>query len=117
MTAVSALAREIAEALVEAIESNDEIATRLRARLSATPVEPTAMFATVANYAHRVGFSRRSIENMIRDGLPTIGVGSGLRIDVERADAWVRLRRAPRPDVSPEEAAERGRAAARERSS
>jgi hypothetical protein len=47
-------------------------------------------FATRGAYAERVSVSRRTLDALIARGLPIIGRGRLLRVDVPAADAWLR---------------------------
>ncbi|MGO9000318.1 MAG: hypothetical protein ACLQVI_43890 [Polyangiaceae bacterium] len=53
--------------------------------LSATP-----KFMKIAAYAARTGYSTRTIETFIGEGLPTVGERLLRRVDVEPADEWIR---------------------------
>jgi hypothetical protein len=55
-------------------------------------------FMKVADYAAHTGYSKRTIENFVREGLPTVGKRRLLRIDVEPADKWIRGRAAREDD-------------------
>ena len=88
-------AAELLDALVTAAEQSPELAERLRLLLLLTPpvaAEPQAIYCRVAEYAARVGVSRRTGWNYVRQGLPTIGEGRNRRVDVARGDAWLRAR-------------------------
>ncbi len=60
---------------------------------SSTPdkaiVEPPAVYTTVAEFAMRCGFSKRHVENLIRQGLPIVGQGRGRRVPIAQADSWL----------------------------
>lgn len=113
MSAIDSLAAELLEAIVRRVETDPALAARLRGVLGAEPQAPQgAPFMRVEEYAARRGFSRKSVERWIRSGMPSLGEGVGRRVDVERADAWLRAR-SNNTDVSEAEAAERGAAAAR----
>jgi hypothetical protein len=55
-------------------------------------------FMKIADYAARTGYSKRTIENFVREGLPTVGKRRLCRIDVEPADEWIRKRAAREDD-------------------
>jgi hypothetical protein len=65
------------------------------ARPVAMPAEaPAAEFMKIADYARRTGYSVRTIENFLVDGLPTVGERRLRRVDVEPADECIRTRAA-----------------------
>jgi hypothetical protein len=49
-------------------------------------------FIKIAEYARRTGYSTRTIETFISEGLPTVGARRLRRVDVEPADEWIRNR-------------------------
>jgi hypothetical protein len=55
---------------------------------------PAPKFMRVKTYAARTGYSQRTIENFMTDGLPTVGEHRLRRVDVELADEWIRNRAA-----------------------
>jgi hypothetical protein len=55
----------------------------------------TQKFMKIAAYATRTGYSTRTIETFIGEGLPTVGERRLRRVDVEPADEWIRTQ-APR---------------------
>ena len=55
-------------------------------------------FMKVATYAARTGYSARTIETFITEGLPTVGQRRLRRVDVEPADEWIRNRAARERD-------------------
>lgn len=70
--------------------------------------EPAPMFARVADAAALLGVSERRCWQLVREGMPTVGVGRGRRVDIERARAWMRAQE----PASDERIAERARIAA-----
>ena len=111
MTASRMLGNEVVDALLERLLSDPKLVAALRRALgdgAAVRDEPEVLFCTLAKYAARTGLSRGRIETLLRAGLPSVGKRAGLRIDVERADAWIRAHFSNGEEVSPEEAAERG---------
>lgn len=83
--------------------------TDLRAIVSTINPPPPreVVFPTVNAFASSRGYSRRWVFARIREGLPTVGEGKGLRVDAAAADEWIR-RRAAKPSIE-----EVARAAAR----
>jgi phage terminase Nu1 subunit (DNA packaging protein) len=69
-------------------------------------------FMKAKEYAARVGYSVRTIENFIGEGLPTVGKGRLRRVDVEPADEWIR-NRAAREDDEQDAVAQEARVDAR----
>lgn len=117
MSASSAFAREIATELLNVLKTDPSAAKGLREALGLDEIgdgsEPK--WVTIAAFAKRTGFSRRTIERYLKSGLPAEGNGPARRIDVERADAWLRIelgRKAGDPISEEAEAAARGAAAA-----
>jgi predicted DNA-binding transcriptional regulator AlpA len=78
--------------------------------------DSTALYLRVPGYAKRVSLSERTIWSLISKGLPTIGAGRSRRVDVARADEWLRERRDHVDDALERQArAAAGRAAGRVR--
>jgi hypothetical protein len=48
-------------------------------------------YLRAAEYARRVSVSERTVWALVTRGLPTIGRGKSRRIDVARADEWLRV--------------------------
>jgi hypothetical protein len=65
---------------------------------AAGPEAPPSKFMKVASYAARTGYSTRTIETFITEGLPTVGQRRLRRVDVEPADEWIRNRAAHERD-------------------
>ena len=85
----SSISAELLEGFVWALETRPDLAERLRIQLlSAGPAASTAAKMTVGEYAAHTRFSKRAIENFIREGLPLEGTGRRRRIPVNEADAW-----------------------------
>lgn len=76
----------------------DALAERVAAKLP-RPAEPSMRlaFLTRTNFAKRVDLSPRTIDTLIGRGLPCIGKGRLLRVDVTAADAWLRAHLAEDP--------------------
>jgi hypothetical protein len=70
-------------------------ATRTRAdaqpagALTATTHEELPLLMTKADYAERLSYSIRKLDQLIASGLPKLGRGRALRIPLREADAWV----------------------------
>jgi hypothetical protein len=62
------------------------------------PALPPPTFMKIREYAARTGYSKRTIENFMDEGLPTVGKGRLRRVDVEPADEWIRNRAAREQD-------------------
>jgi hypothetical protein len=81
----------------------------------------TQKFMKVATYAARTGYSTRTIETFITEGLPTVGQRRLRRVDIEPADEWIRKRAAHERDAQDSverearDDARRGRSARRRR--
>jgi phage terminase Nu1 subunit (DNA packaging protein) len=75
--------------------------------------EPRPIFASRGTFAALIDCSTKHVDRLVARGMPVIGRGRSLRVDVERAIAWLRDVEAHEPasnDVDADEAA--GRAAA-----
>lgn len=55
------------------------------------PVERRGM--SYVEFGMRWGYSKRYVEILIKEGLPTVMDGKARRVDVERADVWLREHR------------------------
>jgi len=91
------IGRDLLLEIVEAAESDPALAERVRRALgvpSPAPEEaPAAIYLRVAEYARRVSLGERTVWALVSRGLPTVGTGRGRRIDVARADEWLRSQR------------------------
>jgi hypothetical protein len=83
---------------------------------------PAPKFMKIKEYAARTGYSPRTIEYFMDEGLPTVGEHRLRRVDVEPADEWIRGRaarvqdeRTAIEDDAREDARRRGTASARGR--
>lgn len=56
------------------------------------PPTPVGPFMTVADYAKYRTLSKRTIENLIREGMPVEGRKRDRRIRMADADAWIQTR-------------------------
>ncbi len=94
---MAAVIEEALNALLELLRVRPELAGRLASVLAITGLKesaPTKTFMTVAEYGERIGLSKRTVENLIRRGLPLAGSGRLRRVPVAEADAWLREGRA-----------------------
>ena len=91
---MSAVGREILTGIIGALREDPALARELREVLGAAEPAPKVasphVFLRVAAYASRVSLGERTVWSMIARGLPTVGQGRSRRVDVERADAWLR---------------------------
>jgi hypothetical protein len=114
---VSAVGREILVSLVAALKDEPALAAELRSLLGTgapeTKLGPAEVFLHVPAYAARVSLGERTVWSMIKRGLPTIGSGRSRRVDVERADAWLRNNREAANDVIEQSARRSARRAAK----
>lgn len=94
---MSAVGREILAGIVVALREEPALARDLRDLLGTAPseakVDSAQLFMRVRAYATRISLSERTVWNLIARGLPTIGKGGSRRVDVERADLWLRNER------------------------
>jgi hypothetical protein len=65
------------------------------------------LYVRAAEYARRVALSERTVWTLIAQGLPTIGSGRARRVDVARADEWLRGPRKGEVDAALEAQARR----------
>lgn len=75
-------------------EAARELVAEMMATASPTVgPSPEVVFMKRAVFAARIGVSLRTLDHLVDQGLPVINPGSRLvRIDVERADAWIAAR-------------------------
>jgi len=110
------IAREILSAVAAELRADPALAQELRELLGAT-VTPTAdheaLYLSVPAYARRVSLSERTVWTLAARGLPTIGERRGRRVDVRRADEWMRERAASVDDTIERSARSSARRAAR----
>jgi hypothetical protein len=89
--------RDVLVEIINAAERDPALAERMRRVLGMAPVEPvdgsSPIYLRAAEYARRVSVSERTVWALVTRGLPTIGRGKSRRIDVARADEWLRGQR------------------------
>jgi hypothetical protein len=116
---VSAVRREILLGIVAALREDPTLARELRELLGVAASEPKAesaqLFMRVRAYAARVSLGERTIWATISRDLPTVGQGRSRRVDVGRADAWLRDEHAAVDDAVERSARASARHAARAR--
>ena len=113
---INGVRREILVDIVAALREEPALARELRTLLGAEaePHVPSAqLFMRVPAYAARVSLAERTVWNMVARGLPTIGSGRSRRVDVERADVWLRNERDAVDDVIERSARQSARRAAK----
>ncbi len=114
---VNGVRREILVDIVTALREEPALARELRTLLGAEPSEQNVasaqLFMRVPAYAARVSLGERTVWNMVSRGLPTIGSGRSRRVDVERADVWLRNDRHAVDDVIERSARQSARRAAK----
>jgi hypothetical protein len=91
------IGRDLLLEIIDAAERDPALVERVRRALGAHPAEakPVAVYLRAVEYARRVSLSERTVWGLISQGLPTIGGGRSRRIDVARADEWLRGQQAP----------------------
>jgi hypothetical protein len=94
---VEALRQEAREAGAAAARALVQAAVEKLAPVPAKESAPVVRYARIREYATRVGFSVRTLHDLIGQGLPTIGEGKLRRVEVAAADAWIAARLANRP--------------------
>lgn len=114
---MSAIGREILIGIVAALKDEPALAGELRSLLGVEAPKMTPdsaqLFMRVSAYAARVSLSERTVWSMIARGLPTIGSGRSRRVDVERADLWLRSERDAVDDAIEQSARRSARRAAK----
>lgn len=65
----------------------DRIIATTEAKTQSSAKQPR--WVTVADFAKRTGYSRRTISNYIKMGMPTVGRGRGRRVILAAALAWI----------------------------
>src|SRR5438067_1774403 len=91
--------------MLDVVEGDPELRRRVgvlvhEAIAPTTPkTEPTAIYMRRGAYAKRVGVCVRTLDAYRDAGLPCVGEGRRLRIDVAAADAWLKRYEAPVADV------------------
>jgi hypothetical protein len=114
---VNGVRREILVDIVTALREEPALARELRTLLGAEASEQNVasaqLFMRVPAYAARVSLGERTVWNMVSRGLPTIGSGRSRRVDVERADVWLRNDRDAVDDVVERSARQSARRAAK----
>ncbi len=87
------LVRQVLVAALDALESDATLQDRVRRLLgvSGSPASPAdVQFETVGAFSERVSLSERRMWQLVREGLPTVGIGRSRRVDVRRAIEWLR---------------------------
>jgi len=87
------IGRDLLLEIIDAAERDPVLVERVRRALGVHPAEakkPVAVYLRAVEYARRVSLSERTVWALISQGLPTIGRGRSRRIDVARADEWLR---------------------------
>ncbi len=90
------IGRDLLLEMIGAIEHDVALADRVRLVLGMGPTaaaEPAVIYLRVPAYARRASMSERSVWSLVARGLPTIGAGRSRRVDVARADGWLRDQR------------------------
>jgi hypothetical protein len=92
MTLADVLAAQAAALRAQA-DALDALASAERDRERALAPQrdsPGRLFGTVADFASQYGWSLRYVENLVRQGLPTVGRGRARRVDLATAAEWLR---------------------------
>lgn len=86
-------------------------------RTTARRERHAVLFATVLakreSFALMIDASTKHVDRLVAQGLPTVGKGKALRIDVERAVAWLREQNAQQAAAVVDDDEQAGRTAAR----
>lgn len=86
---LDALLGELLEGVARVLAANPEIAHRLTGLLATDASASGSLLVTKTEYAERLKYSVRKLDQLVQAGLPTVGKGRSLRIPVATADRWV----------------------------
>jgi len=88
---LDAVLLEVLRGLLRVAASSPEVAEQLGGILGAVRDEAGAgpLLAVKSEYAARLRYSVRKLDELLDAGLPTVGRGRALRIPVQKADDWV----------------------------
>lgn len=75
--------------VLRVLEDSPDLVQRLSAIMGTPAPSRDGLLVTKAEYAGRLSYSVRKLDQLIAAGLPTSGKGRALRIPVEAADQWV----------------------------
>lgn len=93
MMMASALFASLLEESVQYLREHPEVVAEIR-KILAPPIEAVGdtvpEFMKVAEFAQHIGMCKRSVENMVTEGLPIVGKGRRRRVPVAEAVAWIR---------------------------
>jgi hypothetical protein len=101
------IGRDLLLEIVDAAERDPALAERVRRVLGARQEEAkeaTAIYLRATEYARRVSLGERTVWALVSRGLPTVGTGKSRRIDVARADEWLRCQSSKVDDALQEQA-------------
>jgi hypothetical protein len=91
------IGRDLLLEIIDAAERDPALAERVRRVLGVPPgqkdKETAPIYLRAAEYARRTSLGERTVWALMSRGLPTIGSGKSRRIDVARADEWLRGQR------------------------
>jgi hypothetical protein len=114
---MTAFGREVLLGILAALKAEPLLAAELRTLLGTgapmSEVTEEQIFMRVPAYAARVSLGERTVWNLVTRGLPTIGRGKSRRVDVERADVWLREERDHLDDAVEQSARRSARRAAK----
>ncbi|MGD0679844.1 MAG: hypothetical protein ABSC94_31050 [Polyangiaceae bacterium] len=83
--------------IIDAAEGDPILVERVRRVLGLERAEevkdPSTAYLGAAEYARHISLSERTVWDLVSRGLPTVGAGKARRIDVARADEWLRRKR------------------------
>jgi hypothetical protein len=84
--------------VLDALERDPQLRARVRELLqhsddrTVATREPAPLYLAVGAFAARVGYSKRHVEHLVREGLPLIGAGRARRVPVAAAEQWLAQR-------------------------
>lgn len=87
---VEAMLAQLIDGVTNALAADATRVARLSALFGALDGHASLpLLMTKADYADRLSYSIRKLDQLIASGLPTLGRGRALRIPLREADAWV----------------------------
>jgi hypothetical protein len=79
--------QKLAKALVS------EVLGMIAPKPAPSPIAPPleARWMRIADFAKRVGYSRTTIQNWVKAGMPAVETARGHRIEVRPAEEWIKM--------------------------
>jgi len=93
MTSIDVLAADFVDAVLRHVREHPEKVLEIQRAFRVgtnNDAPPVIEFMKVAEFAQHIGMCKRSVENMVTEGLPIVGKGRRRRVPVAEAVSWVR---------------------------